>query len=220
MINSQKLRVGLTTADTFTSICCKNLPTQFCLQSVLIVSKNFTIAFAVLFLISIALIAKASRINWIGEADRAYSRVTASFAQSTHILCVAITPRLKVFGSPWVIFLIPLLIEVGVLLFCAQEFIVTTCLTTRLQTVEMFGTTKKVLRSCGQLLLTFRAAFYRGIILGYTGIHDGNCLSLSSRRRVLAHRSDNTLLPLQYTINPLHKQVYHSFEWLAKGCVA
>ena len=63
----------------------------------------------------------------------------------------------------------------------------------------------KVFRSSGEKFFTALALLLRGI-KGYSIIHDKGH-SLSSRRRMLAHRSGKTLLPPQYTINPPLKQL-------------
>lgn len=45
-------------------------------------------------------------------------------------------------------------------------------------------------------------------IFRYDVVHDGSQLLLSSRLGVLQHRSGTTLLPPQYTMNPLYRQVH------------
>src|SRR5947209_2494179 len=64
---------------------------------------------------------------------------------------------------------------------------------------ELKGGRKRLLASIALLLW--------GIILGYT-VHTSELTFHSSRPGVYQHRSDSTLLPLHYTINPLLEQVY------------
>ncbi len=68
----------------------------------------------------------------------------------------------------------------------------------------------KELRGSGVPLLAFRTvkALLEVCVLRYSVFHDGNQSFLSSRSGVFQHCLSTTLLPLDYTTNPLHKQLY------------
>ncbi len=206
MVNSKKLWLDFTTTCTFASIGFQNFITKFItalFRQCKVVIGAFVSSLSLGYL---ALITYAPVNAWMHSTFDAQSCKSISLARITCIGRCTNSTFLHLLRIVPFLF-ISILMHIGIMRKSLFMFNTTAISTTVAETVISPFVGSKVFRGPKFKFLTLVAALQRGIILGYNIIHGTSPSScVSSRSGVFQHCLSTTLLPQDYTTNPLHKQ--------------